>query len=202
MNSIRDLLTILAIAGCAAGIALAKAIVERLTTRAATWLFPASQAVSFRLAWLLVRIASLIAPRRTYRFFGLGRTLEPVYQNRVFSWSAPDEARADLEEAYRENVRVPRPVQLVAPLISEAILLRCANIAHRFAGMFAAMLFCMIVAPPVCVWAISATVANLLKGKPHGNPWGFAGIPYALAVGPLFVYKALYQAITGRRLGL
>jgi hypothetical protein len=202
MNPISDALMILAVAGGATGLALAKAIGDRLTTRAATWLFPASQAVSFRLAWLLVYIAGLISPESIYRFHGLGRTIEPTYETRAFIWSAPDEARADLQEAYRENVRVPQPVHLVAPLIIEAILLRCTNITHRLVGVSAAVLFCSITAPPVSVWAIWATIANLSKGKPHGNPWGFAGIPYAFAAGPLFIYKTLYQALTGRRLGL
>jgi hypothetical protein len=107
------------------------AILKRLSERIAGWILPEDQALSFRLAWILVRLAERLAPTSRHIWRGLTSS-GGDYSVREFRWQAPEEARADLEAALREKERIVAPVRLVLPLVVSAARLRGANGWNRF----------------------------------------------------------------------
>jgi len=199
MNVLRAALLSVGIATAMAVTAVIKATADRLSQRAAAWLFPDAQALSFRLAWLLVRIAGGIAPSKVYSYRGVGRDLGPAYRVRACEWTGAAEAQADLEEASRKQVRAIQPARLVIPLIGESLALRWANATQRSAGMWIALVFCVFVVPILSAWAIWDALARLISGRQACNPWGSHGLSFALVAGPIFAYKVLYYAVTGGR---
>jgi hypothetical protein len=111
------------------GVALLRALTRRLADRAAAWLVPDQQPVSFRVAWMVVRIARWLAPRRICRWGGWTGS-GPDYQDSGYRWPGADEAMADLDEGLCSHQAVVHPLRLVLPLLAEAVHLRSVNAGH------------------------------------------------------------------------
>ena len=141
---------------------LTKELVKRLVDRAASWTLPEGQAWTFRIAWLLTRVASWIAPTVT-------KTRRPDDVNRdimsnfgIFTdvhkqhshWAAPAAARAELDAALASGHSSTNPVRLTLPLLRIAAGLRfanvCASLRYRYLPAAALLLFllpgCLIAA--------------------------------------------------------
>jgi hypothetical protein len=102
--------------------AILHALVKRFSERVAAWFLPEDQSLSFRFAWIVVRLAEVLAPKTRHRWIGVwedsGFVTGPV------NWAGAHEARADLETSLCAGQRVAEPVKLVLPLLAEAIKLR------------------------------------------------------------------------------
>ena len=49
-------------------LALLKAMLDRVSKRAAAWVLPDYQPLTFRLAWLILRAATRLAPRQVFHY--------------------------------------------------------------------------------------------------------------------------------------
>jgi hypothetical protein len=79
---------------------------------------------------MLVRLAAVLAPRYSFRWRGWTNS-GPDWSNGPFRWTAPEEARADLDAALSSEQWTAAPVRLVLPLLTEALRLRLVNARHR-----------------------------------------------------------------------
>jgi hypothetical protein len=114
------------------GFGVLRAIRDALSERAADWLLPGNQPVTFRLAQFVVFLAAALAPRRLPRWSLLNPyapmpsawfVVFPVVWDDS-SWSGPESILAELEADLRAERRVLDPVRLVFPLLRHALLLR------------------------------------------------------------------------------
>lgn len=131
---------------------LTKELVKRLVDRAASWTLPEGQAWTFRIAWLLTRVASWIAPSVT-------KTRRPEFNRDIKSnfgiftalhkqnshWPAPAAARAELDAALASRHFSANPVRLTLPLLRIAAGLRfanvCASLRYRYLPAASVLLF-------------------------------------------------------------
>lgn len=107
-----------------------KAVRNVLAERAAGWLLPSQQPVTFRLAQFLASLARAIAPQREPVWnFDPGQWRHSWYllfpvRWREFDWPGPDSMLAELESDLQAERRVLDPVRLILPLLSRALVLR------------------------------------------------------------------------------
>lgn len=109
-----------------------KATRDLLAERAANWLLPAHQPVTFRLAQFLTFLAARIAPKREPiwdsepRYWPSTKHLVfPVWW-RLLHWPEPEAILAELEFDLKAEQQVLDPVRLTFPLLTEAVGMRLA----------------------------------------------------------------------------
>jgi hypothetical protein len=152
-------------------LAVMRAVLARLGDRAATWLLPDNQPITFRFASMIVTIADVIAPRVRYRLELVSYGVREFYvavDPKTIAWTATAEVQADLEEALRTGLRAYRPVRAAVPVLSEAVALGVANVA--------------------CV--VGACVVNLVLG--------ILGVPVKMLVYPIRVWFLARELPDGR----
>jgi hypothetical protein len=182
-------------------VCVAKAVVDRASARIAAWLIPDHQPTTFRLAWLVVKLAGTIAPARRFLFLGIRRdALGFDYSVVSAEWTSANEATADLEFACRERLRAVQPLKLVLPLLLEAVSLRCVNGKERSAALSCAFVFVLglLALMPV---AIAMGLAELLPELRRGS--GARGLLWHLwmtiSFCPSFASVIVREALTGRQ---
>jgi hypothetical protein len=109
-----------------------KAVRDLLAERAANWLLPTRQPVTFRLAQFLSFLAARVAPRRVPiwdfepRYWPNTRHLIfPVWWD-LQRWPEPEAMLAELEYDLKAEQQVLDPVRLTLPLLLEAFGMRFA----------------------------------------------------------------------------
>ncbi len=109
-----------------------RAVRNVLAERAAYWLLPPQQPVTFRLAQFLTFFAQAVAPRRypswalhdpTFAWGPAWHMILPIEWCELY-WREPEAMRAELEADLRAERQVLDPVRLVLPLFGEALNLR------------------------------------------------------------------------------
>lgn len=114
------------------GLGVLRAIRDALSERAADWLLPRNQPVTFRLAQFVAFLAAALAPRRLPRWSLLNPYAPmPSAWFVVFPvvwddspWPGPESILAELEADLRAERRVLDPARLTLPLLRHALLLR------------------------------------------------------------------------------
>lgn len=154
-----------------AGGIFVQAALKRLGERAAAWALPDGQALSFRVAWLLVRLTELMAPKVRKHWRGMTPS-GPDYQQSPSRWSAPEEARADLEANLDAEERVAAPVRLVLPLFAEALRMRASNGWNRFQRVtvvFALIAALLLLALPLAIFDLARASTGPLRRRSRGR---------------------------------
>ncbi|HEX7244768.1 MAG TPA: hypothetical protein VF245_04280 [Solirubrobacterales bacterium] len=147
---------------------LLKAIRDALAERAAGWLLPAGQPLTFRLAQLMAILARALAPRKTIRFdLEVGRFPFPIVLLRE-QWAGPDGAIEELREDLKAGRRMLKPLSLIAPLFPRALQLHARNAFALLRCLLwsptSVVGFCFLLAvlPPI-VWLLSRGLKAMHK---------------------------------------
>jgi len=108
------------------GATVLKALADRVTNRIAEWILPDGQPVTFRIAWLLARVAESLAPSTEARWCGWTSS-GPSFHVRTIAWTGAAEAWSDLQDDLAADIRLIAPLRLVAPLLIEVARARLGN---------------------------------------------------------------------------
>lgn len=113
----------------------------KLARRAADWLIPDGQAWTVRIAFVLAAVARWIAPQTKVGYEA--RSAEVVWL--ASTWTAPEDALAELAADLQAAERVIDPVRLVLPLLHVAIKARVLWTLATLAYVAVVMAFLPIV---------------------------------------------------------
>jgi hypothetical protein len=160
-------------------VALARELGQRIVERAAAWILPDTQAITFRVAWLIASAARAIAPsgRKVYSRTpgGFIHLMREIWASNGsidleftgWWWVDPEAALAELEADLSAGTRYAQPVRLTAPLLVIAVRMRLANL---FAVARFDSLGWLILCPLLVVHALSLLTKS--KSRPDREARG------------------------------
>ncbi len=133
-----------------------RALRDALAQRAAGWLLPSDQPVTFRLAQLVAILARQLAPKRRFEF-DFAIIFERVLPVRRIDnqWTEPESAVAELEADLEAKKRALEPLELVAPLLSRVLYMHVRNVYEIARGVawlplgIALLVFIALVVAPI-----------------------------------------------------
>jgi hypothetical protein len=166
-----------------------RAIRQALAERAANWLLPPSQPVTFRAGQFVALLARELAPRRRLIYAPWDSLVTFPEDDRLegglffpgvleaWDWPVPASALAELDSDLRAEQRIIAPVRLTAPLLRQAAGMHRQNggeLARCLRWYFAAIaLYMVFVAVFGCGFIVYQAVESsrkLLHSLPRAQP--------------------------------